>query len=59
MAPKTEVALTKQLHREFEHKKWLAKHLEGTKQQHDSLKRILTLRTTLTQHTHKHSTRWS
>jgi len=57
MAAKTEAALTKQLHRELEHKKWLAKHLEGTKQQHDSLSRILTLRTALTQQTHKHSTR--
>ena len=37
MAAKTEAALTKQLHRELEHKKWLAKHLQGTKQQRDSL----------------------
>ena len=57
MAAKTQAALTKQLHRELEHKKWLAKHLEGTKQQRDSLRRILVLRTALTQHTHKHSTR--
>ena len=57
MAAKTEAALPKQLHRKLEHKKWLAKHLEGTKQQRDSLKRILTLRTALTQQTHKHSTR--
>ena len=57
MAAKTEAALAKQLRRELEHKKWLAKHLEGTKQQRDSLKRILVLRTKLTQHTGKHSTR--
>ena len=57
MAAKTEAALTKQLHRELEHKKWLTKHLQGTKQQRDSLRRILVLRTALTQHTHKHSTR--
>ena len=57
MAAKTEAALTKQLHRELEHKNWLAKHLQGTKQQRDSLKRILTLRTALTQQTNKHSTR--
>ena len=57
MAAKTEAALTKQLHRELEHKKWLAKHLRGTKQQRDSLRRILVLRTALTQHTNKHSTR--
>ena len=56
MAAKTEAALTKQLHRELEHTKWLAKHLQGTKQQRDSLRRILVLRTALTQHTHKHST---
>ena len=57
MAAKTEAALTKQLHRELEHTKWLAKHLEGTKQQRDSLRRILVLRTALTQPTNKHSTR--
>jgi len=57
MAAKTEAALAKQLHRELEHKKWLAKHLEGTKQQRDSLRRILTIRTELTQQTGKHSTR--
>ena len=57
MAAKTEAALAKQLHRELEHKKWLAKHLRGTKQQRDSLRRILTIRTALTQHTNKHSTR--
>ena len=57
MAAKTEAELTKQLHRELEHKKWLAKHLEGTKQQRDSLRRILVLRTELTQHTGKLSTR--
>ena len=51
MAAKTEAALTKQL----EHKKWLAKHLRGTKQQRDSLRRILVLRTALTQQTHKHT----
>ena len=57
MAAKTEAALTKQLHRELEHKKWLAKHLQGTKQQRASLRRILVLRTALTQQTNKHSTR--
>ena len=57
MAKKTEAALAKQLHRELEHKKWLAKNLHGTKQQRDSLRRILVLRTALTQHTNKHSTR--
>ena len=57
MAKKTEAALAKQLHRELEHKKWLAKHLQGTKQQRDSLRRILVLRTAFTQHTNKHSTR--
>ena len=57
MAAKTEAALAKQLHIEMEHKKWLAKHLQDTEQQRDSLRRILVLRTALTQHTHKHSTR--
>ena len=57
MAAKTEAALTKQLHRELEHTKWLAKHLQGTKQQRDSLRRILVLRTALTQQTQTHSTR--
>ena len=57
MAAKTELALRKQLHRELEHKQWLAKNLQGTKQQRDSLRRILVLRTKLTQHTDKHSTR--
>ena len=57
MAAKTEAALAKQLHRELEHKKWLAKNLQGTKQQRDSLRRILVLRTELTQHTGKLSTR--
>jgi len=56
MAAKTVAALTKQLHRELEHTKWLAKNLQGTKQQRDSLRRILVLRTELTQHTGKHST---
>ena len=57
MAAKTEAALTKQLHKELEHKKWLAQHLRGTKQQRDSLNRILLLRTALTQQTQTHSTR--
>ena len=57
MAAKTEAALAKQLHIEMEHKKWLAKHLQDTEQQRDSLRRIFVLRTALTQHTHKHSTR--
>ena len=57
MANKTELAMRKQLHRELEHKQWLAKNLQGTKQQRDSLRRILVLRTKLTLHTGKHSTR--
>ena len=57
MAKKTEVALAKQLHRELEHKRWLAQNLRGTKQQSQCHKRILVLRTALTQHTGKHSTR--
>lgn len=57
MANKTELAMRKQLHRELEHKQWLAKNLQGTKQQRDSLRRILALRTKLTQCTGKHSTR--
>jgi len=56
MAKKTEVALAKQLHRELEHKRWLAQHLQGTKQQSQCQKRILLLRTALTQRTQKHST---
>jgi len=56
MAGKTEVALRKQLVRELEHKAWLAKHLQGTVQQSQCHKRILVLRTKLTQHTGKHST---
>lgn len=56
MANKTEVALRKQLVRELEHKAWLAKHLQGTAQQSQCHKRILILRTKLTQHTGKHST---
>ena len=57
MAAKTELAMRKQLHRELEHKQWLAKHLQCTKQQRAALKRILVLRTKLTQYTGKHSTR--
>jgi len=57
MANKTEAALRKQLVRELEHKRWLAKHLQGTTQQSQCHKRILLLRTALTQHTGKHSTR--
>ena len=57
MANKTEAALRKQLHRELEHKQWLAKNLQGTAQQRAALKRILVLRTKLTLHTGKHSTR--
>jgi len=57
MANKTELAMRKQLHRELEHKQWLAKNLQGTAQQRAALKRILVLRTKLTQHTGKHSTR--
>jgi len=57
MAGKTEAALRKQLVRELEHKRWLAKHLQGTTQQSQCHKRILLLRTALTQHTGKHSTR--
>jgi len=57
MAKKTEVALAKQLHRELEHKRWLAQNLQGSKQQSQCHKRILVLRTALTQHTGKHSTR--
>lgn len=56
MAKKTEVALRKQLHRELEHKRWLARHLQGTTQQSQCHKRILVLRTKLTQRTQKHST---
>ena len=57
MANKTELALRKQLHRELEHKQWLAKNLQGTVQLSQCRKRILVLRTKLTQHTGKHSTR--
>ena len=57
MANKTEAALRKQLVRELEHKAWLSKHLQGTVQLSQCRKRILVLRTKLTQHTGKHSTR--
>ena len=57
MANKTELAMRKQLHRELEHKQWLAKNLQGTVQLSQCRKRILVLRTKLTLHTGKHSTR--
>lgn len=57
MSHKTQVALRKQLYRELKHKRWLNKHLHGTKQHTQCLKRILVLRTQLTQHTHEYSAR--
>ena len=56
MANKTELALRKQLHRELLHLHWLNKHLQGAVQLSQCRKRILVLRTKLTQHTGKHST---
>ena len=57
MAAKTELAMRKQLHRELLHLHWLNKHLQGTARLSQCRKRILVLRTKLTQYTGKHSTR--
>jgi len=47
MAKRTALALHKQLKRELRHKAWLAQHLPNTKQQRQSQRRVLVLRSNL------------
>lgn len=47
MAKRTQIALEKQLIRELRHRAWLAQHLPSTKQQQQSQRKTLVLRTEL------------
>jgi hypothetical protein len=47
MAKRTELALHKQLQRELRHRAWLAQHLPNTKQQRQSQRRVLMIRSAL------------
>lgn len=47
MAKQTAVALEKQLLRELRHRAWLAQHLPNTKQQQQSQRKTLVIRTAL------------
>lgn len=47
MAKRTVVALEKQLLRELRHRAWLAQHLPNTKQQQQSQRKALVIRTEL------------
>jgi hypothetical protein len=47
MAKRTVVALEKQLQRELHHRAWLAQHLPNTKQQQQSQRKTLVIRTEL------------
>lgn len=47
MAKRTQLALEKQLQRELRHRAWLAQHLPNTKQQQQSQRRTLVIRTEL------------
>jgi hypothetical protein len=47
MAKPTVIALEKQLARELRHRAWLAQHLPNTKQQQQSQRKTLVIRTAL------------
>lgn len=47
MAKRTVVALEKQLLRELRHRAWLSQHLPNTKQQQQSQRKALVIRTAL------------
>jgi hypothetical protein len=47
MSKRTELALHKQLQRELRHRAWLAQHLPNTKQQRQSQRRVLVIRSAL------------
>jgi hypothetical protein len=47
MAKRTVLALEKQLTRELRHRAWLAQHLPNTKQQQQSQRKTLVIRTVL------------
>lgn len=47
MGKRTVVALEKQLIRELRHRAWLAQHLPNTKQQQQSQRKALVIRTAL------------
>tara|TARA_R110002012_G_scaffold112818_2_gene258625 strand:- start:927 stop:1100 length:174 start_codon:yes stop_codon:yes gene_type:complete len=47
MSKRTQVALEKQLIRELHHRVWLAQHLPNTKQQQQSQRKTLVIRTAL------------
>lgn len=47
MARRTVAALNKQLERELRHRTWLAQHLPNTKQQSQSQRKLLVIRTEL------------
>ena len=47
MSKRTELALQKQLQRELRHRAWLAQHLPNTKQQRQSQRRVLVIRSAL------------
>ena len=47
MSKRTVVALEKQLTRELRHRAWLAQHLPNTKQQQQSQRKALVIRTEL------------
>lgn len=47
MAKRTQLALEKQLLRELRHRAWLAQHLPNTKQQQQSQRKTLVIRTAL------------
>ena len=47
MSKRTELALQKQLQRELRHRAWLAQHLPNTKQQRQSQRRVLVVRSAL------------
>lgn len=47
MSKRTVVALEKQLLRELRHRAWLAQHLPNTKQQQQSQRKTLVIRTAL------------
>ena len=47
MSKRTAVALEKQLLRELRHRAWLAQHLPNTKQQQQSQRKALVIRTAL------------
>ncbi len=47
MAKRTQIALEKQLLRELRHRAWLSQHLPNTKQQQQSQRKTLVIRSAL------------